>query len=195
MGVNTLVRSLVFVTLGALLGGTVVYINMTPEKVIGKEATYIPENPEVWLIPPGTPFEDIFPDASIRAILEQAESLSLHEICTPDTPGCIQRDRFAFSGQGREASPEIREALLFGIRSVSSYRPSSMCVFNPIVLLRVGDGTESFDMVICFSCKDMKIYRANGESAWGMGMSEAGWKVFVHYSRQLLPDNKVLKGL
>lgn len=150
-------------------------------------------DPGEWLLEPGTTMETLFNDGALL-LLEEPDQVTLHELSHEppgDAPDAIVHDGHAFHATGSDAR---RDPLLRTLRSISSYRNISMCEFKPAVLLRFTQDDRHLDLLFCFGCHDMLAF-LDGKPCGGAGMSDDGYRSFLHRFRQILPENALLKGV
>lgn len=177
------------VTGGAVTWGVITYGGKPPPPP--PQDHRMVEDPGQWLLEPGTTMKDIFKDGAMD-ILEEPDHVTLHELSDKppgDEPDAIVHDGHAFHPAGAEAK---LDPLLRTVRSISAYRGMSMCEFNPAVMLRITQDDRHLDLLFCFGCRDM-LFFLDGKPCGGGGMSDDGYKSFLHYFRQILPENGKLK--
>ena len=145
-----------------------------------QEPNYDPE-PEQMLYPEGTTLEDLYPDEGLREAIRNPDSIRIHQI---GGDGKIRVEEFLFSSKGVQPSRETSARLIRALCSLSSYEPpGKLCGFDPGVLLRLEKEGKSYDLMFCFSCRQI------GASVRGRAdMSVQGCKTFLKCFCDTLPD-------
>lgn len=158
--------------------------------------THFEEEPEQWLLPPNLKLKDIFQEPGALEIIEKPEKITIHHAAGLLDRSPIKYRDYAFVRSGKEITGEVRDKLRLSINSLSVYRMPSMCMFKPGVLLRFEANAHSVDVLFCFSCNDLNAYLDEStEASMGIGMSEIGREVFLHYLAKASPENAELQKL
>lgn len=133
------------------------------------------EMPEGWLFPPGTTFENLFPDEELRDALISPDSVHIHR-----EGGALKVGDWSFESEGVAPDVETLERLRYALGSFSSWEPGGkMCVFHADVLLRLEKDGKAHDIIFCFGC---------GETTAGVDMSDPGKRTFFKCFCDTLPD-------
>lgn len=157
-----------------------------PRHEVRYPAPQLEEQPEGWLLGPGTNFETIYPDELIRAAIIKPDQVEIH---LAQVEGPLQVEEWRFSGQGRKPDPETLTRLIYGLQSVNSYRGLAACGFSPGVLVKLTKDGKTHDLLFCFMCSDLR-WRDGG-----IGMSKEGIPVFLKCFADTFPESEELKNL
>jgi hypothetical protein len=149
----------------------------------------------------------VFADERNRRVYREATALEVHRIEAEDgltLRGC------GYPRPVRGADPSSAE-LRFGARVGTSFEvtrnltyvllePGNLrgpvakgCAFKPGVLVRAWDDPDAVDVVLCFECNDLVVYRAGrpvGESDFAPGR-----KSLVAAVKAALPDDPAIRSL
>lgn len=149
------------------------------------------ERPEYWLLPKdGTP-----------AVLFGEKGW--HVLDAPDSMVVCRRGEgpvtvagYHFSDENLAPSGKDAEQLLATFQSPNAYTGSSMCIFNPGVLVRFTRGEDRLDLLVCFGCKDI-LWVLNGDEtrrAPQVGLSELGEASLLTMLHRMYPNELAFKG-
>lgn len=141
--------------------------------------------PEQMLYPDGTTLEALYPDDGFRAAIRNPDSILIHPL---GGDGTIRRGEHHFSSIAAMPDPESSARLVRALCSLSSYEPpGKMCVFRPMILLRLEKEGKSYELMFCFGCRQIQA-----SAAGGADMSAQGSEVFLKCFCDSLPDFKEL---
>jgi len=171
--------------LGVAIGALGTYRILESQKATRLEAAKAANHYEGWpegfLFPPGTTFEDLFPDAELREALLNPDSIQIH---AADDAGSLIIDEWRFAAAGVTPDADTAVRLKYALGSISTYEPSGkLCVFHADVLLRLGKNGRTHDIVFCFGC---------GETSMRADISETGRRTLFKCFCDSLPDFKSL---
>jgi len=180
---------LVGLLVGAIAGVALTQLSRKPaeprhEVRYNQYPDYDPQ-PEQMLYPDGTRLETLYPDERFLAAIRSPETISIHPI---GGDGKVVLDKYRFSSQGATPTKETATRLVHALCSISSYEPpGKACVFDPRVLLRLTKGGVTYDMMFCFSCRQIGASHVGGAD-----MTPQGLEVFLKCFCDTLPNFKEL---
>jgi hypothetical protein len=151
-----------------------------------------------WLLPPGSTFETVCPSPVARRILEAPDKVTIHPAVEKNTLGALTVGGFYFGSQEVLVEEPFRHSLLFALRSVSSYRALSSCLFSPVVLVRCTRDDTTLNMLFCLTCDDVRSSLdppAGDDFVLSGGLSSLGRSSFIIQFSHLLPMSKPLQDL
>lgn len=174
----------VFKRLGALLFGiftgsfaTYLVIQYTRPPVEPRHQVWFSQNPhyeeapEELLYPEGTTLETLYPDKGFLAAIHSPDDISIHSTDLTNSDSSLKVGGYTFSAKASQPNRETAERLVHTLCSISSYEPpGKMCIFQPAVLLRLTKGGTTYDMLFCFTCREIQSSHDGGADISAQGV-------------------------
>jgi hypothetical protein len=127
--------------------------------------------PEALLYPEGTTLETLYPDRGFFAAIHSPDDISVHPAAPTEAGGSLKVNGYTFSAKGSHPDRETAERLVHTLCSISSYEPpGKMCIFQPVVLVRLTKGGTTYDMLFCFNCSQIQSSHDGGADISAQGV-------------------------